>query len=289
MKNSTKLLAPIPAPPVTTLLAEAGRDEVLQYAGAFPRDEVDERVIQQFDAGTGEWCKNQNITTLGHPLNGPAPTDTDHDGMPDDWEAANGFEPYIQDHNLDHDADGYTNLEEYINDLALMLIDQPAENNTGGVEAIYNPTYPHGDGPPPSYPPPPPPGNPITIAPADYGASEAQNMYELAGWTTAEIDTRSNYVTTINADGVKGGINPNYMYAVVTGPSYLFRYQDKIVATWYNNSGSSITFNPYVSFDDPDRKDSQTGGVWYPMGEVTIPAGQSAASEYFVTPATEGP
>jgi hypothetical protein len=41
--------------------------------------------------------------------------DTDRDGMPDVWEAANGMNPNAQDHNDDHDADGYTNLEEYLN------------------------------------------------------------------------------------------------------------------------------------------------------------------------------
>ena len=41
--------------------------------------------------------------------------DTDHDGMPDHWEERAGLESTdATDGNLDRDADGYTNLEEYL-------------------------------------------------------------------------------------------------------------------------------------------------------------------------------
>lgn len=49
---------------------------------------------------------------------GTPPQDTDHDGMPDSWETANGYNPNDPaDRNGDHDGDGYTNLEEYLNGL----------------------------------------------------------------------------------------------------------------------------------------------------------------------------
>ncbi|WP_108424724.1 hypothetical protein [Flagellimonas amoyensis] len=41
--------------------------------------------------------------------------DTDMDGMPDVWEVANGLNPDIDDSSGDMDADGYTNLEEFLN------------------------------------------------------------------------------------------------------------------------------------------------------------------------------
>ena len=44
------------------------------------------------------------------------PDDSDKDGMPDDWEKQHGFDPDDPtDGNGDSDADGYTNLEEYLN------------------------------------------------------------------------------------------------------------------------------------------------------------------------------
>lgn len=47
----------------------------------------------------------------GTPLN-----DGDHDGMPDTWERAHGLDPANPtDGPLDADSDGYTNLEEYLN------------------------------------------------------------------------------------------------------------------------------------------------------------------------------
>ena len=47
---------------------------------------------------------------------GDAPADSDHDGMPDEWEKANGLNPNDpSDGNKDGVGDGYTNLERYLN------------------------------------------------------------------------------------------------------------------------------------------------------------------------------
>ena len=49
---------------------------------------------------------------------GTPPVDSDHDGMPDEWELAVCLNPYdVNDRNGDRDSDGYTNVEEYINRL----------------------------------------------------------------------------------------------------------------------------------------------------------------------------
>jgi hypothetical protein len=48
---------------------------------------------------------------------GSPPADADHDGMPDDWERRHGFDAGdAADGPRDADADGYTNVEEFLNE-----------------------------------------------------------------------------------------------------------------------------------------------------------------------------
>src|SRR5262249_16481986 len=47
---------------------------------------------------------------------GPAPADSDGDGMPDAWEKSHGLDPNDRaDASKDADRDGYTSIEEYLN------------------------------------------------------------------------------------------------------------------------------------------------------------------------------
>lgn len=51
----------------------------------------------------------------------PVPQDGDADGMPDGWEVDRGLDPADPtDAADDRDGDGYTNVEEYLNELAAM-------------------------------------------------------------------------------------------------------------------------------------------------------------------------
>ena len=47
----------------------------------------------------------------------PAPADSDHDGMPDDWEISHSLSPYDSSDARQIDTSGYTMLEVYINGL----------------------------------------------------------------------------------------------------------------------------------------------------------------------------
>lgn len=91
---------------------------VLARAGALPRDAVDARVVAEIRACTGAIKTPAGIVfpTLA---SAPAPADADQDGMADAWETANGLNPSnAADRNGDLDADGFTNLEDYLNGLA---------------------------------------------------------------------------------------------------------------------------------------------------------------------------
>ena len=80
---------------------------------------MDQRIVTDVRNGTGRII-NHHDDVGGWPDldSGTAPADADRDGMPDAWEAARGLDPNdAQDRNGDLDADGYTNLEEYLNSL----------------------------------------------------------------------------------------------------------------------------------------------------------------------------
>jgi len=108
-------------PPVHTEEPEAAYENILDYAGAsIARDAADARVIDSVRKQTGVIIGHENDVG-GFPAltRGTAPADTDRDGMPDAWESAKGLnaaEP--EDRNGDRNGDGYTNLEEYLNELA---------------------------------------------------------------------------------------------------------------------------------------------------------------------------
>jgi formylglycine-generating enzyme required for sulfatase activity/pectate lyase len=109
---------PFPAPHLTTQPVAEARRLVLAQAGAtLPRrDLLDQRLAREAEAGTGKIINSQEDVG-GWPALGsaPAPQDSDHDGMPDDWEIAHGLNPQRADHNGDADGDGFTNLEEFLN------------------------------------------------------------------------------------------------------------------------------------------------------------------------------
>lgn len=112
--------APAPAPTVTTTSAAQAYSDVLAAAGArAPRlDPVDERVITDVRGGTGHIIDNPDeVGGWPEVAEGAPPADTDADGMPDAWESRSGLDPRSDDSAEDHDRDGYTNVEEYVNGL----------------------------------------------------------------------------------------------------------------------------------------------------------------------------
>jgi len=124
---------PFKAPPITMQSAEEAFELVLANGGAIrpKRDSVDERVVHQTRTRTYTFAsKKEGVLYPGiadsmDMIGGwptlsslPAPEDSDHDGMPNDWEKANGLNPNDpEDRNGCKLDKNYTNLEVYLNTL----------------------------------------------------------------------------------------------------------------------------------------------------------------------------
>ncbi len=110
---------PFAAATVATQTAVDAAALVTAGAGATlpARDAVDRRIINDFRSRTGRIINSQDQVG-GWPVyaSGEAPADSDRDGMPDEWELKHKLDPNDPaDGPRDSDADGYTNLEEYLN------------------------------------------------------------------------------------------------------------------------------------------------------------------------------
>lgn len=146
--KSVRLEKPLPHS-VTIVPAEQAYTDVLAGAGATlpKRDAVDQRVIQTVKSGevtaapSGDLTERltaikftperiAELTALatrgiivdpaqvgGYPeYKGSPYADADDDGLPDEWEKANGLNAFDGSDNVaDLDHDGYTNVEEFIN------------------------------------------------------------------------------------------------------------------------------------------------------------------------------
>ncbi len=102
----------------------AYRNDV-SLSGALPHDQVDQLVVADVMSlgATGQMWTSQTATGLdnngyGVINGGVAPVDSDGDGMPDYWEKAVGLDPNNASDAMTIGADGYANIEHYLNWLA---------------------------------------------------------------------------------------------------------------------------------------------------------------------------
>ena len=116
---------PFSHPPITTTDAFQAFDDVLDNAGAgaaLPnprRDAVDERVVSEVRNGTGRII--DSISQVGgYPVHrsGTPYEDLDRDGMSDNWEDTHGLNHRNPGDGALVSANGYTNLETFLNFLA---------------------------------------------------------------------------------------------------------------------------------------------------------------------------
>ncbi len=124
--------------------AEEAFETVLKYAGAGinsdARPRIDREVMEEARTGTGyltgacvdsvtdseqkKAISTYNIKQVNYDEYYPAAvqkqiTDSDNDGMPDEWEIARGLDPNKDDASGDYLGRGYMNIEYYANDLTV--------------------------------------------------------------------------------------------------------------------------------------------------------------------------
>jgi len=109
--------------------AKIAYKHVLAKAGTIHRDAIERRIIDDVRSGKpryrGQSAGKQGIIDSPADAEGwpqyaeaTAPADSDHDGMPDDWERKHGLNPSDpQDGSKPFAKEGYTALEVYLNSL----------------------------------------------------------------------------------------------------------------------------------------------------------------------------
>ena len=151
-----KMDEPAPTGQVTTHSAAEAYEKVLAYAGAsLYRDEVDARYMEEAKTGTATYkgsitnspgiidkvsdVKGYTETNFGTGSR-PAGFDTDKDGIPDEWEKANGLNPNDASDALTYSLDAkgyYTNIEVYANSLVENIMKSENQDALSGVDEYY--------------------------------------------------------------------------------------------------------------------------------------------------------
>ena len=151
-----KMDEPAPTGQVTTHSAAEAYEKVLTYAGAsLYRDEIDARYMEEAKTGTatykGSITKLPGIIDKVADVNGyteenfgtgsrPADFDTDKDGIPDEWEKANGLNPNDASDALTCSLDKkgyYTNIEVYANSLVENIMKSENKDAINAVAEYY--------------------------------------------------------------------------------------------------------------------------------------------------------
>lgn len=111
----------VPTVPANTLI----NNSLPTVGASLPsRDYVDYYVVNEVKTfgKKGALIANESVLPFGAPSTwslwpGTPRTDTDNDGIPDAWEIANGLNPNLASDAMTITADGYTNIEHYINSI----------------------------------------------------------------------------------------------------------------------------------------------------------------------------
>jgi hypothetical protein len=151
-----KMEQPAPTGIVTTHSAADAFEKVLAYVGAsLYRDEIDARYMEEAKTGTatykGSITQSPGIVDKVADVKGyteanfgtgshPAGFDSDGDGIPDEWEIANGLNPKNASDALTYSLDAkgyYTNIEVYANSLVEDIMKSENADALNAVDEYY--------------------------------------------------------------------------------------------------------------------------------------------------------
>jgi len=120
--------------PVRTHVAEEAYRLVCAHAGVLPYDEITNRTIYEVQTGTGLWGRQDPPGDWRKRMEGKSThTDSDSDGIPDEWETKHKLDPNSPDdanQTVPQGASpgnrhkGYTWIEYYVNEKADLLVAQ---------------------------------------------------------------------------------------------------------------------------------------------------------------------
>ncbi len=110
---------------IEALPGEVGAFRTLDELGQVVtyRDAIDARLLEEFAARTSS-ANGRPADGLDYPAipSSEPYADADADGMPDAWERSRGLDPDEKDGADDPDNDGYTNLEDFLNQVDLATV-----------------------------------------------------------------------------------------------------------------------------------------------------------------------
>lgn len=277
-KEEMRLDAPITFTNVTTHSAEDAYERVLEYAGAsLRRDWVDELIVNDTRNGqatcTGTKSNipgiidsqddlKQAFTDAGDDWSAwpelesePAPTDTDQDGMPDEWEDANGLDKNNRADGATIGADGYSNLEKYMNSLVQDIMDG---GNEGGTMLSGNEEY-DGEG---------------------GGDEPSQSVVYVLDNTT---------YTTSSADGYTWNFNNGFSVSNEAGKAYgkesgtdLVKYSAEqfTINIPEGKKVTKVSFYGYNKYADKDSYIAELNGLEYGETDYVFPAKDNDQAVY---------
>ncbi len=258
---------PFATGPITTHDADVAYSVVMDYVGAcFPvRDEIDTRIIGEVENGTatygGAYGTAKGIidtqgTVGGWPSlsSGTAPTDSDEDGMPDDWENNNSLNPYDKTDANTTNEEGYTMLEVYINSLVTEIMENGLAGGTSTDDSGDSGSGDNGE------------VTTVTIAKSTgVSSSGASSPWAFNGGYSVSNTVGKTYATG-DGDGVKYSSGVQYTIILPDGVKV-----------------SSIKMTGYDNYSELDSYVSELNGSIYASTDYVFPAEETDGTHNYVS------